>query len=183
MKTSLVLMAALALGASQAAGCIFVVDDDTDTDGDGLEDDADNCPDVYNPNQADSDGDLVGDACDAPPQVTSGVFHATWQLTRGNAATTCGAEGAAGVSFLFTGPSPSTGGTDEIFSCADLMGNTAPFSVGDYTLSVSLLDAQDKVLGQSIPIENIVMPTDPASCDAGGLTDCVVDLPLINFTF
>lgn len=36
----------------------------TDTDGDGVVDTEDNCSDVYNPNQADCDGDAVGDACD-----------------------------------------------------------------------------------------------------------------------
>ena len=35
-----------------------------DTDGDGVPDYQDNCPDVYNPAQADSDNDGVGDACD-----------------------------------------------------------------------------------------------------------------------
>lgn len=35
-----------------------------DTDGDGVPDETDNCPDVSNPNQADSDGDGVGDVCD-----------------------------------------------------------------------------------------------------------------------
>ena len=35
-----------------------------DTDGDGLTDPNDNCPDAYNPNQANCDNDSVGDACD-----------------------------------------------------------------------------------------------------------------------
>ncbi|MDO5656560.1 MAG: pre-peptidase C-terminal domain-containing protein [Flavobacteriaceae bacterium] len=35
-----------------------------DTDGDGVADDVDNCPDTYNPDQADWDGDGIGDACD-----------------------------------------------------------------------------------------------------------------------
>ncbi|GEM_PF-1855456 len=35
-----------------------------DGDADGLPDDADNCPDTFNPYQTDSDGDSVGDICD-----------------------------------------------------------------------------------------------------------------------
>jgi len=36
----------------------------TDTDGDGIADDQDNCPTVANPHQRDTDGDGVGDRCD-----------------------------------------------------------------------------------------------------------------------
>lgn len=36
----------------------------TDTDGDGIDDDVDNCPSVSNPDQADSDGNGIGDACE-----------------------------------------------------------------------------------------------------------------------
>lgn len=36
----------------------------TDTDGDGIPDDEDNCPSIPNPDQADSDGDSVGNACE-----------------------------------------------------------------------------------------------------------------------
>lgn len=43
-----------------------------DTDGDGWDDCVDNCPDVYNPDQADRDGDGVGDAC-SPPSLISAV--------------------------------------------------------------------------------------------------------------
>ena len=42
-----------------------------DSDADGVPDAQDNCPDVVNPDQADTDGDGKGDACDpilAPPQ-------------------------------------------------------------------------------------------------------------------
>jgi len=36
----------------------------TDTDEDGVCDDVDNCPETYNPDQEDTDGDGIGDACD-----------------------------------------------------------------------------------------------------------------------
>lgn len=38
-----------------------------DTDGDGVGDVCDNCPTIFNPNQADSNADGVGDACAPPP--------------------------------------------------------------------------------------------------------------------
>lgn len=38
-----------------------------DSDGDGVPDDADNCPDDPNADQADADRDLIGDACDPFP--------------------------------------------------------------------------------------------------------------------
>jgi len=41
----------------------------TDTDSDGISDDLDNCPNTYNPDQEDSDGDGIGDACEAPSQL------------------------------------------------------------------------------------------------------------------
>lgn len=41
-----------------------VTSGDRDGDQDGLVDPRDNCPDAYNPNQADLDGDGSGDACD-----------------------------------------------------------------------------------------------------------------------
>lgn len=41
----------------------------TDTDGDGIYDNADNCPDTPNPDQTDTDGDGLGDACDPSSAV------------------------------------------------------------------------------------------------------------------
>jgi len=38
-----------------------------DMDGDGIADEDDNCPDTANADQADADGDLVGDVCDDTP--------------------------------------------------------------------------------------------------------------------
>jgi hypothetical protein len=46
-----------------------------DLDGDGIFDEADNCPLVANANQANADGDQFGDACDSCPQTPSSSTH------------------------------------------------------------------------------------------------------------
>ena len=43
-----------------------------DTDGDGIPDGSDNCPDDYNPNQENNDGDALGDVCD-PDDDNDGI--------------------------------------------------------------------------------------------------------------
>lgn len=47
-----------------------------DTDGDGINDQDDNCPDTANPDQADADGNCVGDACEckAASDCDDGVY-------------------------------------------------------------------------------------------------------------
>lgn len=47
--------------------CIYVMETPPDRDRDGISDEQDNCPSTYNPNQADWNGDGVGDACSTQP--------------------------------------------------------------------------------------------------------------------
>jgi len=45
----------------------FVTTERHDIDGDGHEDNIDNCPEIYNKNQYDKDEDTIGNACDDCP--------------------------------------------------------------------------------------------------------------------
>ena len=46
-----------------------------DSDGDGAEDDLDNCPDTSNPNQVDRDDDGLGDDCDIEPNIQNFILN------------------------------------------------------------------------------------------------------------
>jgi len=49
---------------SETNKCEKIIATEADPDADGIENPADNCPNVYNPDQADNEGDGAGDACD-----------------------------------------------------------------------------------------------------------------------
>ncbi|MGD8453615.1 MAG: thrombospondin type 3 repeat-containing protein [Phycisphaerae bacterium] len=57
--------------SGSATAIIFVNEVFIDVDDDGIADDADNCPDEYNPMQDDFDGDGAGDACDNCPALSN----------------------------------------------------------------------------------------------------------------
>jgi hypothetical protein len=64
----------------------------TDTDSDGWCDEIDNCPTTANPDQADSDGDNIGDVCEVqepivyrPNPAVDGLENSIWQYGYGTA--------------------------------------------------------------------------------------------------
>ncbi|MCK6264668.1 thrombospondin type 3 repeat-containing protein [Vibrio sp. ZSDE26] len=54
---------------SEEGACVAVVD--PDSDGDGITDSVDNCPNVANPDQIDSDNNGIGDACETDTPLDS----------------------------------------------------------------------------------------------------------------
>jgi len=115
--------------------------------------------------------------------VDNAVFHATWSLSTGGAATDCATQGADKVSFIFTGSNNM--GTDEIFSCDALAGDTDPFPLDGYTVSVSVLDCPDETPGcpGGDVLGDATFETNSDTCDAIEGSSCIVDLPSVDFTF
>lgn len=67
----LMLVAMALMAAGQAGPC--APPPPADGDGDGIPDTGDNCPNTVNADQADSDADGIGDACDLPPDGPPGT--------------------------------------------------------------------------------------------------------------
>jgi hypothetical protein len=112
-------------------------------------------------------------------EVDQGVFRTTWTLTQNGSTVSCGDVGADGVSFLSTAASTNMG-YDDVFNCTALAGNTSPLPLDDYQISVSVLDAQDNVLGQT---PNPLQASFLGPCDLESDGTCFVDLPNIEFAF
>jgi hypothetical protein len=55
---------------SQSGVWTVLCGEDTDDDFDSIIDNGDNCPNVYNPDQLDTDGDGIGDVCDTSTSTT-----------------------------------------------------------------------------------------------------------------
>lgn len=93
-------------GGSDAVGRAYRISLIEDADGDGIPDEADNCPFDNNPDQMDSDGDGIGDVCDPTPfPIPFEGFDISLDAdSTGNTATSvaaidgCGAIGAPGGS-------------------------------------------------------------------------------------
>ena len=89
----------------------FTIIDDTDDD--GIADNEDNCPETFNPDQADRDGNGVGDACDQPADDTQSEFWLEaecaavgkrWKVTPDGEASNQGYVSAPGGRSLTTPP-------------------------------------------------------------------------------
>ncbi len=107
---------------------------DTDDDGDRISDSEDNCVLVFNVNQADADGDFIGDACDSNPVVSGCIndnpctsFGQVCNVTSGR----CYDPGGVDRRRSGGGNYPSTCGTYGLVSCQDRLSCNTPTPLSD----------------------------------------------------
>jgi len=86
--------------------------------------------------------------------VTNGFFDVGWSFSGGDSCAT--ATGQDGVSVLSTEVGNPSGAYDDIFTCTDGFGTTAEIPVGDYTVSVAVIDGNGAALGDA-PEETVTI--------------------------
>lgn len=150
---------------------------DPDMDGDGFDNDVDNCPTVYNPGQSDIDGDGLGDVCDNWDadgdgyRNTTETTHASDTLDAASTPEVCDGADNDGDTLIDEGPG------DSPTPFADIDADTVPDCVdGDVDTDgdtvVNTTDDDDDDDGTLDADENTIATDSLVSCDDGsGLPD------------
>ena len=104
-----------------------------DTDGDGIDDVDDNCPNGYDPNQTDADSDMLGDVCDNCPNVPNPEQADEDEDEVGDLCDNC----------VFThNPSQTDGDNDNIGNACDKCDGPCPCSTANLD-GVNVVDLAD----------------------------------------
>ena len=98
-------------------------------------------------------GDLIDVIYDI--DVANGFFDVSWEI----AGSSCSGVNAGGVSVLST-LSGTTQGIDDVFDCADgenpAIATTGALPIGDYVVSVAVLDQSDLAIGEADEIQESI---------------------------
>ena len=138
-----------------------------DTDEDGIVDSEDNCIDTLNTDQADSDGDGIGDVCDTDnpiPQITSTVLNFVQLPSNGTVVGKIDATDPEGEALTFTQTGDNFSGILSIASDGSVSVSLGALLSFDSTyngaqLSFILSDGENKIPGSiTIEIEDAPRP-------------------------
>ena len=148
----------------------------TDTDGDGVPDSIDNCPNTANPNQLDTDGDGIGDACDASEPwgiLISGDVHLIAENLQSNYPSLLNISFDCNVSYnnsLLSSDAQtvfndcSTGGSvcDSRSLAMEVLNRLAHATLSSTESQIGYIDAAGKKTDMIVNIENLKVGIDVA---------------------
>ena len=98
---------------------------------------------------------LLAILCVACGVSDDGALRLSWRITQGGAVSTCAAVG--GVTVRVRSTRKSTGNRfEDLFRCTDAMGVSSGLRPGGYTVSVELLDKDNKTLSQPFSVDTRV---------------------------
>lgn len=151
---------------------------ETDSDGDGIPDEEDNCPDVANPDQADLDGDGIGDACD-PDIDGDGIDNEEDECPRENPTTD---EDGDGCEDEVTQPTDTDGDgiPDETDNCPNVANPGQEDLDGDGVGDACDPDIDgDGVLNEDddCPREAAIIDTNEDGCEDPVVVGCSIGAP------
>ena len=142
-----------------------------DTDGDGVADDVDNCPTVYNPSQEDSDADGIGDSCDVCTDTDGDGFG-----NPGYPANTCQADNCPTIANPLQTDTDADGLGDVCDICPLHVSNDCCNPIGVNQAPVITSATTATVAPGMVPFRYVAKATDP-NCNGSELTFSFASYP------
>ncbi|EFK97759.1 conserved hypothetical protein, partial [sediment metagenome] len=156
---------------NQGGADVFVSKLIGDADGDGVPNDVDNCPTVYNPSQEDGDNDGIGDSCDICTDTDGDTFG-----NPGYPANTCQTDNCPSVANPLQADSDADGVGDACDICPHHVANDCCNPVGLNQEPVVTSAATATAVPSTVPFRYVATATDP-NCNGSELTFSFASYP------